>query len=176
MPELTQLESAKSMIRYLPANGTASFARLTDSTDRRSPCPPARMTATTLTPTSSSPAPCSALGGVCPRARPGPGQVWPPHYGRPRQRVLSCVHTAHRTQIARHSHPTETASKDVEEHAVQLPEQPRKLDVEADRSRRAVRHHVVEQVELGVLLQVAGRDQRRHPPRLRVRYEAVAAV
>jgi hypothetical protein len=52
-PELTQLESVKSMIRYLPANGTAGFARLSVSTPRREPSPPARMTARVLTGTAA---------------------------------------------------------------------------------------------------------------------------
>src|SRR6266487_483112 len=47
-PELTQLESVKSMMRYLPAKGTAGLARLDERTDSRSPCPPAITTATTL--------------------------------------------------------------------------------------------------------------------------------
>ena len=45
MPELTQFDSVKSMIRYLPPNGTAGLARTEDRIDRRSPSPPARMTA-----------------------------------------------------------------------------------------------------------------------------------
>src|SRR5215472_11785054 len=45
IPELTQLESVKSMIRYLPAKGTAGFALLSVRTPRREPSPPARMTA-----------------------------------------------------------------------------------------------------------------------------------
>src|SRR5512135_2085260 len=45
IPELTQFESVKSMIRYLPAKGTAGFARFSVSTPRRDPSPPARMTA-----------------------------------------------------------------------------------------------------------------------------------
>src|SRR5215467_8499582 len=48
MPELTQLERVKSMMRYLPANGTAGLARCAERTLRRSPCPPARMTAATF--------------------------------------------------------------------------------------------------------------------------------
>ena len=46
-PEFTQLDSVKSMIRYLPPNGTAGFARTDDRMDRRSPSPPARITAIT---------------------------------------------------------------------------------------------------------------------------------
>ena len=45
MPELTQLLRVKSMIRYLPPNGTAGLARTDDRIDRRSPSPPARITA-----------------------------------------------------------------------------------------------------------------------------------
>src|SRR3990170_855848 len=45
MSELTQLDSVKSMIRYLPPKGTAGFARSCDRIDRRSPSPPARMIA-----------------------------------------------------------------------------------------------------------------------------------
>src|SRR6266702_1613700 len=48
MPELTQLLKAKSMIRYLPANGTAGLARFCERRLNRSPWPPARMTASTL--------------------------------------------------------------------------------------------------------------------------------
>ena len=47
MPEFTQLDSVKSMIRYLPPNGTAGFARTEDRIDSRSPSPPARITAMT---------------------------------------------------------------------------------------------------------------------------------
>ena len=43
--ELTQLHSVKSMIRYLPPNGTAGLARTPERIDRRSPSPPARITA-----------------------------------------------------------------------------------------------------------------------------------
>ena len=46
MPLLTQFESVKSMIRYLPPNGTAGFARTPESTPSRFPSPPARITAT----------------------------------------------------------------------------------------------------------------------------------
>src|SRR5215203_1517583 len=46
-PELTQLDSVKSMIRYLPPNGTAGFARTDDRIESRSPSPPARITAIT---------------------------------------------------------------------------------------------------------------------------------
>ena len=42
MSELTQLLSVKSMIRYLPANGTAGLARTPERIERRSPSPPAR--------------------------------------------------------------------------------------------------------------------------------------
>ena len=45
MSELTQFDSVKSMIRYLPPNGTAGLARSRDRIDRRSPSPPARITA-----------------------------------------------------------------------------------------------------------------------------------
>src|SRR3954470_11141829 len=45
MSELTQLLSVKSMMRYLPANGTAGFARSKDRTLSRSPWPPARIVA-----------------------------------------------------------------------------------------------------------------------------------
>ena len=46
-PELTQFDSVKSMMRYLPANGTAGLARCADRTLSRSPWPPARITDTT---------------------------------------------------------------------------------------------------------------------------------
>ena len=42
-PESRQLLSVKSMIRYLPPNGTAGFARWAVSGYRREPTPPARM-------------------------------------------------------------------------------------------------------------------------------------
>src|SRR5665811_575019 len=45
MSELTQLLSAKSMIRYLPPNGTAGLARFSERIERRAPSPPARITA-----------------------------------------------------------------------------------------------------------------------------------
>jgi len=45
MSELTQFESVKSMIRYLPPNGTAGLARSWERIERRSPSPPARITA-----------------------------------------------------------------------------------------------------------------------------------
>src|SRR5678815_5611385 len=43
--ELTQFDRVKSMIRYLPPNGTAGLARTDERIDRRSPSPPARMSA-----------------------------------------------------------------------------------------------------------------------------------
>src|SRR5437667_3151309 len=46
-PELTALLSAKSMIRYLPPNGTPGLARTWDRIERRSPSPPARMSVST---------------------------------------------------------------------------------------------------------------------------------
>src|SRR5688500_17880188 len=45
MSELTQLDSGKSVIRYLPPNGTAGLARSCYRMERRSPSPPARMIA-----------------------------------------------------------------------------------------------------------------------------------
>src|SRR5579883_104045 len=48
MPELTQLLSAKSIMRYLPAKGTAGLALFWESRLNRSPCPPAKITANTL--------------------------------------------------------------------------------------------------------------------------------
>src|SRR5450755_1582981 len=45
IPEFTQLLRVKSMIRYLPPNGTAGLARTDDRIERRSPSPPARITA-----------------------------------------------------------------------------------------------------------------------------------
>ena len=48
IPEFTQLDSVKSMIRYLPAKGTAGLARFSVSTPSREPSPPARMTARAL--------------------------------------------------------------------------------------------------------------------------------
>src|SRR3989440_8145548 len=48
MPELTQLLRVKSMMRYLPANGTAGLARFCERRLNRSPWPPARIIASTL--------------------------------------------------------------------------------------------------------------------------------
>ena len=48
MPELTQLDSEKSMIRYLPPNGVAGFARLSVNCISRCPRPPAITMATVL--------------------------------------------------------------------------------------------------------------------------------
>src|SRR5262252_2586748 len=48
IPEFTQFDSVKSMMRYLPAKGTAGLARFSVSTPRREPSPPARMTARAL--------------------------------------------------------------------------------------------------------------------------------
>src|SRR5262245_59774830 len=45
MSEFTQFDSVKSMIRYLPPKGTAGLARTDERIDRRSPSPPARITA-----------------------------------------------------------------------------------------------------------------------------------
>ena len=47
-PELTQFESAKSMMRNLPPNGTAGFARQSVSGPRREPRPPASTSAMVL--------------------------------------------------------------------------------------------------------------------------------
>ena len=47
-PEFTQFESAKSMMRNLPPNGTAGFARQSVSGPSRAPRPPARIIATVL--------------------------------------------------------------------------------------------------------------------------------
>src|SRR5688572_23770106 len=45
MPELTQFDNGKSIMRYLPAKGTAGFVRFAVSAPSREPSPPARMTA-----------------------------------------------------------------------------------------------------------------------------------
>ena len=45
MPELTQLDNAKSIMRYLPAKGTAGLVRFAVSAPNRDPSPPARITA-----------------------------------------------------------------------------------------------------------------------------------
>src|SRR5262245_3340619 len=78
IPELTQLESVKSMIRYLPANGTAGLARFSVRTPSLEPSPPARMTARALKRTlSGAPVRRHAVrinGRVLP-TRPGPGEV-----------------------------------------------------------------------------------------------------
>src|SRR5512134_592616 len=49
IPEFTQFDRVKSMMRYLPAKGTAGFARFSVRTPSREPSPPARMTARALT-------------------------------------------------------------------------------------------------------------------------------
>src|SRR5690606_12865591 len=48
MPEFTQFESGKSMIRYLPPNGAAGFARFAVRSPSREPRPPAMITAIVL--------------------------------------------------------------------------------------------------------------------------------
>src|SRR5574344_474054 len=48
MPELTQLDNTKSMMRYLPPKGTAGLARHWVSARRRLPSPPARTSASVL--------------------------------------------------------------------------------------------------------------------------------
>src|SRR4029453_7455334 len=48
IPEFTQLDSVKSMMRYFPAKGTAGLARFSVSTPSREPSPPARITARAL--------------------------------------------------------------------------------------------------------------------------------
>src|SRR4030095_11653914 len=45
MPEFTQFDNGKSMMRYLPANGTAGLARFCVSTPSLEPSPPARIIA-----------------------------------------------------------------------------------------------------------------------------------
>src|SRR6478672_507396 len=84
MPELTQLEIVKSMIRYLPANGTAGLARLSVRTPRREPSPPARMTARVFMRDGLSRNRRSDCGAKSPstlveldvlRGRTGPGEV-----------------------------------------------------------------------------------------------------
>ncbi len=47
-PELMQLEMGMSTRRYLPARGTAGFARSLVSGNSRVPCPPPMMTESTL--------------------------------------------------------------------------------------------------------------------------------
>src|SRR6187399_891792 len=70
MSELTQLLSVKSMIRYLPANGTAGLARTPERMDSRSPSPPARTSARTrFTTRSYTAAPAARHRGM----RSGPG-------------------------------------------------------------------------------------------------------
>src|ERR1700737_2811552 len=75
MPEFTQLDSVKSMMRYLPANGTAGLARCADRTLSRSPCPPARMMAATFRTAMAFQVYCAAARTprrkiTAPRARP----------------------------------------------------------------------------------------------------------
>src|SRR5271156_3014363 len=48
MPELTRLERTKSMMRYLPPNGTAGLARSRVRGCSRVPCPPAITSASVL--------------------------------------------------------------------------------------------------------------------------------
>ena len=48
MPELTQFDIAKSMMRYMPPKYSAAFALLSVSSYSRLPRPPARITATAL--------------------------------------------------------------------------------------------------------------------------------
>jgi hypothetical protein len=48
IPEFTQLDSEKSMIRYFPPKGVAGFARLSVNCMSRCPRPPAITTATVL--------------------------------------------------------------------------------------------------------------------------------
>ena len=48
IPEFTQFDNAKSMIRNLPPNGSDGFARQLVSSARRLPLPPARMSASVL--------------------------------------------------------------------------------------------------------------------------------
>ena len=80
-PELTQLDSVKSMILNLPANGTAGLARTLDSKERRSPSPPARMTASVrLTPRCYTP----SARPTYPMVRAAPGTHCPAQFGRPR--------------------------------------------------------------------------------------------
>src|SRR3972149_3407349 len=47
MPELTQLERTKSIIRYRPAKGTAGLALSAERIESLSPAPPARTIAKT---------------------------------------------------------------------------------------------------------------------------------
>src|SRR5216117_3308162 len=53
IPEFTQLESGKSIIRNLPAKGTDGLARFSERTLRRVPSPPAMIMATIRTKTSN---------------------------------------------------------------------------------------------------------------------------
>jgi hypothetical protein len=59
MPELMQLESAKSMMRNLPPKATAGLARQSVSCLRRVPRPPASTSATVLR--AASPASCWSM-------------------------------------------------------------------------------------------------------------------
>jgi len=62
MPEFTQFDSVKSMIRYFPANGTDGLARFSESTLSRVPSPPAIIIATTRMGASSWAGPASWAG------------------------------------------------------------------------------------------------------------------
>src|SRR5579862_9687513 len=78
IPELTQFDSVKSMMRYFPANGTAGFARFSVRTPSRDPSPPARMTARGLTGTGLSAGVCgrgARVDGCVLASRSRPGEV-----------------------------------------------------------------------------------------------------
>src|ERR1700693_1676567 len=80
MAELTQLESVKSMIRYLPAKGTAGLARLSVNTPNREPSPPARMTARVFTDFlahGGAQGPRAFVEGHVLSGRSGPGEIGP---------------------------------------------------------------------------------------------------
>jgi len=70
MPELRQLERVKSMIRYLPPNGTAGLARSRVRGHRRLPSPPARIIAMVRSSMCAMMSPCFALARGLPDTYP----------------------------------------------------------------------------------------------------------
>src|SRR3990172_2281294 len=86
--ELTQLDSVKSMIRYLPPNGTAGLARTDERIESRSPSPPARTIANVRFTGSSS----AYLGTGSPRSMLAPLRGPLEEQPRVREAVLEFHH------------------------------------------------------------------------------------
>src|SRR5262249_12958985 len=74
IPEFTQFDNVKSMIRYFPAKGTAGLARFSVNTPSREPSPPARMTARALIRGLVRRSRALVEGGIL-RRGPRPGEV-----------------------------------------------------------------------------------------------------